>query len=249
VGMRALGALHRRRFVPVLIPLLMASVALAMMATVFDRYGLVLLPGAIVAAGFGWDSWLVDPRMAVRQAGRAVLVICLVVTAASLVQSQLRVGEVNVDVLLRNWIMANAKPGSGVAVHDEMNAFLPRTADQLRACSEHVTTAAAYREKWRVEGIDTSVSDIRPMESLLLTDERFTAHWCLRELGLSNSGGFRVVPYHDGIRFGAVLEQDAVNEFRAGGIEVLVMNREVEVGKAPAAIFSNRAGRRVIYQR
>ncbi len=69
-GMRALGALHRRRFVPVVIPLLLASAALAMMATVFDRYGLVLLPGAIVAAGFGWDSWLVDPRMAVRQAGR-----------------------------------------------------------------------------------------------------------------------------------------------------------------------------------
>ena len=93
--------------------------------------------------------------------------------------------------------MANAKPGSGVAVHDEMNAFLPRTADQLRACAEHVTTAAAYREKWRVEGIDTSVSDVRPMESLLLTDERFTAHWCRRELGLANPAGFRVVPYHD----------------------------------------------------
>jgi hypothetical protein len=171
------------------------------------------------------------------------------VTAASLVQYQLRVGEANVDVLLRNWIVANAKPGSGVAVHDEMNAFLPRTADQLRACAEHVTTAAAYREKWRVEGIDTSVSDVRPMESLLLTDERFTAHWCLRELGLANPSGFRIVTYHDGIRFGAVLEQDAVDDFRSGAIDVLVMNREVEVGKAPAAIFSNRAGRRVIYQR
>ncbi len=186
-----------------LIPLLLASVALAMMATVFDRYGLVLLPGAIVAAGFGWDSWLADPRMAARRAGLAVLGICLVVTTASLVQSQLRVGEVNVDVMLRNWIVANAKPGSGVAVHDEMNAFLPRTADELRACSEHVTTAAAYREKWRVEGVDTSVSDVRPMESLLLTDEHFTAHWCLRELGLANPAGFRVVTYHDGIRFGS----------------------------------------------
>jgi hypothetical protein len=112
-----------------------------------------------------------------------------------------------------------------------------------------VTTADAYREKWRVEGIHTSVGDVRAMESLLLTDERFTAYWCRRELGLANPGGFRVVAYHDGVRFGAVLEQEAVNEFRAGGIDVLVMNREVEVGKAPAAIFSNRAGRRVIYQR
>jgi len=187
--------------------------------------------------------------VAVRRAGLAVLGICLVITAASLVESQMRVGEVNVDVLLRNWIVANAKPGSGVAVHDEMNAYLPRTAEQLRACVEHVTTAAAYREKWRVEGVETTVSDVRPMESLLLTDERFTAHWCLRGLGVANPASFRVVTYHDGIRFGAVLEQDAVNEFRAGGIDVLVMNREVEVGKAPAAIFSNRAGRRVIYQR
>ena len=248
-GMRALGASHRRRFGPVAIPLLLASAALAMMATVFDRYGLVLLPGAIVAAGFGWELYLVDARVTVRRAGLAALGICLVATMASLVQSQLRVGEVNVDVQLRNWIVANAKPGSGVAVHDEMNAFLPRTIDELRACAEYVTTAAAYREKWRVEGTDTSVSDVRPMESLLLTDERFTAHWCLRELGLANPAGYRVVTYHDGIRFGSVLEQEAVAEFRAGAIDVLVLNREVEVGKAPAAIFSNRAGRRVIYQR
>ena len=219
------------------------------MATVFDRYGLVLLPGAIVAAGLGWDLWLAHPRERVRRAGIAVLGVCLVATAASLVRSQQRVGEVNVDVLLRNWIVANASPGSGVAVHDEMNAFLPRTADQLRACADHVSTAAAYREKWRVEGIETAVGDARPMESLLLTDERFSAFWCRRELGLASSGGFRIVPYHDAIRFGAVLEQDAVNDFRTGGIDVLVMNREVEVGKAPAAIFSTRSGRRVIYQR
>jgi hypothetical protein len=56
------------------------------------------------------------------------------------------------------------------------------------------------------------------------------------------------VPYHDGIRFGAVLEQEAVDDFRSGAIDVLVLNREVEVGRAPAAIFSTRSGRRVIYQ-
>jgi hypothetical protein len=248
-GMRALDASHRRRFAPVVTPLLLASVALALMATVFDRYGLVLLPGAIIAAGFGWDSLLADPRVTVRRAGLAALTVCLVATTASLYRSQRTVGEVNVDVQLRNWIVANARSGAGVAVHDEMNAFLPRTLDQLRACADHVSTAAAYREKWRVEDIETAVSDIRPMESLLLTDERFTAHWCRRELGLANPAGFRVEPYHDAIRFGAVLESDAVNDFRNGRIDVLVMNREVEVGRAPAAIFSTRSGRRVIYQR
>jgi len=81
------------------------------------------------------------------------------------------------------------------------------------------------------------------MEAMLLTDERFSAYWCRRELGIGGAAGFRVVPYHDGTRFGAVLERDAVEDFRTGGrqatggVDVLVLNRELEVGSPPAAIF------------
>src|SRR5260221_7839974 len=95
-----------------------------------------------------------------------------------------------------------------------MNAYLPRTAGQLRACAERVTTASAYQEKWLVEGIKTSVADQRPMESMVLDDERFNAYWCRRELGVGSPSGFRVVTYHDEPRFGAVLEREAVNDFR-----------------------------------
>jgi hypothetical protein len=254
-GVRALDAARRRRFAPVVIPLLLGSVALALMATVFDRYGLVLLPGAIVLAAVGWDLWLLHSRTIVSRAGMAVLGVCVVATAVSLFRSQQFVGDIGLDVLLRDWIVANVNPGSGVAVHDEMNAFLPRTLEQLRACTDYVSTAAAYLEKWRVEGVETSVIDTRPMDSLLLTDERFSAFWCSRELALGSPAGFRVVPYHDDRRFGAVLERDAINDFRTGGrqatggVDVLVLNREVEIGMAPAVIFSTRAGRRVIYRR
>ena len=50
-------------------------------------------------------------------------------------------------------------PGSRVAVHDEMNAYLPRVAEQLRDCAEHVTTGSAYKQKWLVEGVRTSAGD------------------------------------------------------------------------------------------
>ena len=140
-------------------------------------------------------------------------------------------------------------------MHDEANAYLPRAADQLRACAEHVTTASAYQEKWLVEGVKTSVTDERPMESMLLDDEHFNAYWCRRELGVGNPSGFRVVTYHYERRFGAVLERDAVNDFRtsahlaAGQVDVLVMNRPIDVGLPPVQAFTTARGERVIYRR
>jgi hypothetical protein len=244
-----------RRFAAVVIPLLLATTALMLSATVFDRYGIVLLPGAAILAGLGWDEWLRHPRVVCRRGAAIALAICLIATTTSLVRSQGVVGEADVDVLVRNWLLANVGPGSRVALHDEMNAYLPRAADQLRACEERVTTASAYQEKWLVEGVKTSVADERPMESIVLDDEHFNAYWCRRELGVGNAFVFHVVTYHDEPRFGAVLERDAVNDFKTGGrqatggVDVLVMNRRVDVRVPPVQVFRTARGQRMIYQR
>jgi hypothetical protein len=251
---RALRA-DTRRFAPIVIPLVVATMVLVLSAVVFDRYGIVLLPGAVILAGLGWDEWLGDSRVMVRRGAAVALAASLAATTMSLVRSQRVVGEADVDVLMRNWVLANVSPGSRVAVHDEMNAYLPREFDQLRECSERVTTAAAYQEKWIVEGLKTSTGERRPMESMVMNDERFNAFWCQRERDAGSPLRFHVVTYHDAPRFEAVLEQDAVNDFKTGdrqatgGIDVLVMNRPVNVGVAPVQVFRTARGQRVIYRR
>jgi len=250
----ALGA-DKRRCAPIVIPLVVATMALVLSATVFDRYGMVLLPGAAILAGLGWDEWLGDRHVTVRRGAAIALAASLAATTMSMVRSQRVVGEADVDVLARNWIVANVPPGSRVGVHDEMKAYLPRAADELRECAERVNTTAAYEEKWMVEGVKTSVADEKSMESMVLTDERFAAYWCRRELAAGNLNGFHIVTYHDGHRFGAILERDAVNEFKGDsqhnlpGLDVLVMNRPVDVGVPPVQTFRTARGQRVIYRR
>jgi hypothetical protein len=245
----------RRRFAPVAVPFLLATAALLLSATVFDRYAMVLLPGAAILAGLGWDESLRHPRATIRMSVAVGLALCLVATIVSLVYSQRVIGEADVDVLARNWIVANVPPGSRVAVHDEMNAYLPRAADDLRACAEHVITTSAYEEKWLVEGVKTSVADAKPMESMVLNDEQFAAFWCRRELGVGNPSGFHVVTYHYERRFGAVLERDAIEAFRTGAqlstgqVDVLVTNRPIDVGMPPVQILKTARGGRVIYRR
>jgi len=250
-----LRAEDRRRLAPVAIPLVLATVALLLSATVFDRYAMVLLPGAAILTGLGWDEWLRHPRATIRGSAAVAFALCLVATIISLVYSQRVIGEADVDVLARNWIVANVPPGSRVAVHDEMNAYLPRAADQLRACAERVITTAAYEEKWLVEGVKTSVADAKPMESMVLNDEQFAAYWCRRELLAGNLNSFHIVTFHDERRFGSILERDAIDGFRGRAhhdmppLDVLVMNRPVDVGVPPAQIFRTARGQRVIYRR
>jgi hypothetical protein len=136
-----------------------------------------------------------------------------------------------------------------------MNAYLPRAADELRACAEYVSTTTAYEEKWLIEGVKTTVADTKPMESMVLTDERFAAYWCQRELTVGNLNGFHIVTYHAEPRFGSILERDAVSAFTGRAhhgvppLDVLVMNRPVDVGVPPAQTFRTARGQRVIYRR
>src|SRR5258705_7342445 len=98
-----------------------------------------------------------------------------------------------------------------------MNAYLPRVAEQLRDCAEHVTTGSAYEEKWLVEGVRTSAGDQRPMESMVLNDERFNAYWCRRGLGAANPHGFPMVTFPDEPPVDPGLEPGCRNGFRTRG--------------------------------
>ena len=84
---------------------MLATAALVLSATVFDRYAIVLLPGAVILSGLGWDEWLGHPRPVVRRAAAVTLALAILVTATSLVRAQRVVGEADVDVLVRNWIL------------------------------------------------------------------------------------------------------------------------------------------------
>ena len=79
--------------------------------------------------------------------------------------------------------------------------------------------------------------------------------WCRRELDVQKDAGFNIVAFHAEPRFGAVLESDAISEFRerrselTGGIDVLVVNRPVDAGMPPTQVFRTRRGQRLIYAR
>lgn len=255
VGLIAVASAPARSTVPLLVPSVLAICALAASGIVFDRYGLVVLPGLAVIAGIGWETALLHRQRFVRAAALVALLVSLGVTVGALIDTQRTASEVDVDVLTRNWIMANVERGKRIARYDEDSTPLPRTPEQLRACVDAPTTSAAYVEKLRLVGMSGDGADAEPMRSAVLNDELFRAHWCRRELGSQRDSGFYITPYHSEPRFGAVLERDALADFRSGskdatgGVDVLVMNRLVDVGVQPAAVFRTRRGQRVVYSR
>ena len=91
------------------------------------------------------------------------------------------------------------------------------------------------------------------MQSVVLNDELFHAYWCRRELQVQRDPGFNIVPFHAEPRFGAMLEEDVVKEFRdrgrelTGGVDVLVVNRPVNAGVQPAQVFRTSRGQRLVY--
>ncbi len=212
------------------------------------------MPGVIVLAAIGWQWGLAaSPKM--RVFVLVALGVCALATATSLVRAEVEAGEVDVDVLARNWIVANVPQGSHVAVRDEVNAFLPQALPQLRACAEEAGTHGAYTEKWRLLGFQAGTEGFEPFRLAMLNDEMFRAYRCARELQVSRDPGYVVIPYHDDARFGSILEREAFETFKAGSavpnqhIDVLVVNRPIDTGIPPVATLSTRRGVRVIYQR
>jgi hypothetical protein len=243
-----------RRLVPLLVPVLLGLTVFAVSDILFDRWGLVLMPGLVVLAAEAWEWLSTHERPLIRVTGTTVLVAAIAATAVSLVRNQRVVGEIDVDVAARRWILANVSRGKRVAIHDEDNAFLPRTAAQLRHCAEYVETEAAYREKWKTESLKSPEAG-EPMSAMVLNDERFHAFWCRRELETQRDPGFWLVAFNPDARVDRTLERDAITEFRTGsteltgGVDVLVTNRAVDSGASPVQVFRTARGERYIYAR
>ena len=133
-------------------------------------------------------------------------------------------------------------------------AELPRE-QAIEALVARTRRYAAYQRKWWSEGMSAKGVAGEPMRSTVLNDEEFEAYWCRRELIARSAPGFVLVRYHDEPRFDAVSEADLLQEFAKGGtdatlgVDVLVMNREVNVGRTPAAILTTARGRRIIYRK
>jgi hypothetical protein len=91
------------------------------------------------------------------------------------------------------------------------------------------------------------------MRSMVLNDEEFHAYWCRRELQVSRDPGYLTVLYHQEPRSGAVREREAIARFFDPGrplgerIDVLVLNRTVDVSTPAAATIRTQRGQRVIY--
>jgi hypothetical protein len=244
-----------RRLAPVWIPVLLGTVVVSESGIVFDRYVLVITTGIIFMGAWAWEQWLSSERRSIRYAGFAALGICTLATIVGLVNAERSAGEIDVDVLARQWILANVERGRRVALHDEDNAPLPRAVEQLRQCIAYVDEPTAWQEKWLVEGYDSGENVTMPMQAVVLTDERYRAYWCRRELETQTDVGYWIVPFHNEKRFGAVLERDAIAEFRTGshaitgGIDVLVTNRPVDAGRPPAQELRTQRGQRIIYVR
>lgn len=241
------------RLLPVLVPLVFGTIALASSAIVFDRYGLVLTPAIALLCAYGWESLMGRPTTAARRVASVTFAMALLATGVGLVLSQRMAREVDVDVLAKRWVMEHVPRGQRVAIFDEVNAFLPRTPGQLDACINAVESPQSYARKWAVLGYKGGEISGAPMRSMLLTDEEYHAYWCRRERLAQQDPGYAVVPYHTQPRFGSLLETDVVREFKSGeheitgGIDVLVVNRDVDAGRPPAVVLRTARGQRAIY--
>ncbi|MBS1817562.1 MAG: hypothetical protein JSU08_06515 [Acidobacteria bacterium] len=253
-------ATRARRALPVVIPTALGTLALATSSIVFDRYGLVLVPGIGLLAAVGWDALLTTDRRERKLVAGGLVTVMTLLTALALVRAQQVAGEADVDVQTTAWIRAHIERGRRIARHDEDNTYLPRTPQQLRACAEAPLGASAYAHKLQVvgwaENEDGGPSPSMPMQLAVMNDELFRAYWCRRELtARTGDAGFELVAYHNEPRFGAVLERDVLADFRSGetgqtgGVDVLITNRPVDVGREPAATFHTARGQRLVYIR
>ena len=252
LGVLSLARGDLRRLAPLLVPMLVALAVLGLGAVVFDRYGLVLMPTIVLLTAMGWERALAASRRNLRTVAAVALVGCTAFTVRSLAGAERLSGEQDVDSLVREWIVENVPRRLRVAVHDEMNAFLPRTSEQLEECVRRIQSPGAFEERWQLLGFGGS-TEAEPFRAVVMNDQIFQAYRCQRELDARVNAGYHLVRYHQDPRFMAVLERDAIADFVAGtaertkGVDVLVLNRVLDAAGPPTQVFNTRRGVRAIY--
>ena len=214
-------------------------------AIVFGRHGLLLLPGLALAATAGWQSasarW---PRFSPSW----VTALVLVVGVPFSVRATNEFRFANSYHTAHNWIRTHLPDGASVVIYSEDNQFLPRTATQLDQCAAYVWTDAAYREKWRTNGMAVPANSGMPMQSAVMADEIFHSYWCARERLAVSSPAFVVHRFHPDPRFQTMTVPALRDEFVAGladasrGFDAVLVHWNLFPQLQPSATFMNGSG-------
>ncbi len=221
---------------------------LAASAIVFDRYALLVAPGAVLIAAAGWQRAL-DAVPAARGLLRPAVVALFV--GALLVQPVLalrRVAQVGSYHEAHAWMLAHLPDKSHVVIYSEDNLFLPRTSEQLEACASGIWSADAYAAKWATNGVNLSRPEVLPMRLAVLNDEFFRAFWCLRELNAPRPISFVVERFHQDPRFDTLNVETMVRQFNDGladparGFDAVLVHFPIATPVQPTREFVSEVG-------
>jgi hypothetical protein len=226
--------------------------ALAESATVFDRYAIVLAPGALLMGAAG-ASWIAERTLG-SAAGRrniATAVLC----GALLVEPVLairRASEAGSYHEAHEWMLAHLPDRAHVVIYSEDNQYLPHTSEQLSACAARVWSEEAYAEKWATNGVRLVDPHALAMRQAILADEFFHAFWCLRELDTPRPVSFTVERFHRDPRFETLTVETVQAEFTAGltdqsrGFDAVLIHFPLTATIQPARIFMSGPGPRLL---
>ena len=221
---------------------------LAASAVMFDRYALLVAPGALLIAAAGWQR-AIDAVPAAPGLLRSAVVALFV--GALLVQPVLalrRVAQVGSYHEAHAWMLAHLPDKSHVVIYSEDNLFLPRTSEQLEACADGIWTADAYAAKWATNGVYLSRPQVLPMRLAVLNDEFFRAFWCLRELSAPRPISFVVERFHQDPRFDTLNVDMMVRQFNDGladpavGFDAVLVHFPIATPVQPTRVFVSEVG-------
>lgn len=242
--------LFGRRAIPVFTVILIGVLLIAKADEVYDRYGLLMFPAVVLVAAVGYSELLSRTHGTARAAVALGVVGLTLLTGWQLWLSQRFVGQVESYSLAHDWLMQHLKPGDRVAVDLLYTRRLPHTREQLLAELAERVSPEAYNRKMRVVGYPPVAGE--PMRRAVLNDELYDVHWMRRELGIREAGeGFQVTRYYATPRFDLPLTDEVIAEFREGlkdprrGYEVLLLNRNADLGVEPTTQFKGGTGPRL----
>ena len=225
---------------------------LAVSAVVFDRYAIVLIPGAVLIGAAG-VSWIMERTLG-DAAGRrylAATLLCgtLLVPPVLALQRAAQVGSYHAA---HAWMLAHLPDGARVVIYSEDNIYLPRVSTQLLACADNVWTEDAYVEKWATNGVRLVHARSQPMRLAVLGDEFYRAFWCLRELDTPRPVSFHIERFHAEPRFDTLTIAQVNAEFAAGltdralGFDAVLIHFPLNTSVQPSRVFVSELGPRLL---
>jgi hypothetical protein len=247
-GVLALARIHGWLGLSMIVVTVGGLVLLAASAVVFDRYALLVAPGAVLIAAAGWQRAVEAARATpglLRSAAVAIFVGALLVQPVLALR---RVAQVGSYHEAHAWMLAHLPDKSHVVIYSEDNLFLPRTSEQLEACASGIWSRDAYAAKWATNGVNLSTPQVLPMRLAVLNDEFFRAFWCLRELTAPRPISFVVERFHHDPRFDTLSIETMVREFNSGladptrGFDAVLVHFPIATQVQPARVFVSEVG-------